>query len=279
MGKIGFFGGLVTASILLGCGGGPGDTTTQTTTGYFIDAPVEGIEYSTSSGITGTTGKNGEFEYKEGDTVTFKVGNIILGSTRGAFIVTPLDLANTTDTSDQKVRNIAGLILYLDNDQNPANGIIIDRTKIPNISSQIDLSQTTNLPQELQDAINNAPVDPTTHLNQTVSDIMQNYIAGTYSGTYTTTNNPNNYCVSGGTAEVTVDASGNVSGTATSNSGFTYTVSGTMQFKSLSASGTASGTGGTATWNGTWNNNTISGTWTYSDPYGSCSGTFSVTKQ
>jgi len=269
-------------SLIAGCSGGGGGSsgpTSQTSTGYYIDAPVEGLEYSTSSGISGTTGKNGEFQYRSGDNVTFKIGNVTLGTAKGSFIVTPLDLVNTNDTSNQKVRNIAGLVLYLDNDGDPSNGIVIDKNKMPNVTSPVDLSQTTTLPSDLQNAIDNAPVDPTTHLNQTIDDIMRNHIAGTYSGTYTTTNNPGNYCASGGTAEVTVDAAGNVTGTATANTGATFTVTGSMQFRSLNASGTASGGSGTATWTGTWRNNAITGNWSYSDPGGSCSGTFTVTKQ
>lgn len=276
------WGALTVSLILSGCsgGGGGGDTNVTPKTGYYIDAPVEGLEYSTSSGLKGTTGQNGEFQYRPGDNVTFKVNdNIILGKTKGSMIVTPLDLANTNDTSDPRVRNIAGLVLYLDNDGVPTNGIKIDKSKIPSVSTQVDLSQTTSLPVALQDAINNAPVDPTTHLNMTIDQIMQDYIAGTYSGTFTTTNNPGNYCSSGGTAQVTIDASGNVSGTAQADNGATFNITGSMQFKSLSASGTASGSSGTATWNGSWNDNKITGTWSYSDPGGSCSGTFSLTKQ
>ena len=274
-----FVGGFLAASVLAGCGGGGGSTdstTPQTATGYFIDAPAEGIEYSTSSGLKGTTGKDGKFIYKKGDEVTFKVGNIVLGSTKGSYIVTPLDLVGTDNTNDTKVKNIAGLVLYLDKDGDPNNGISVDPSKIPNVSQQIDLSQTTNLPQSVQNAINNSPVNPKTHLDNTIKDITKNYIAGTYSGSYVTTNNPNNYCATGGTAEVTVDASGNVSGTATDSRGNTFNVSGQMKFRSLTANGTA---GVNTTWSGSWSNNTISGTWQYKDAFGSCSGTFSVTKQ
>lgn len=60
--------GILSAGLLFtGCGGGGGssgsgttiDTTTQT--GTFIDAPVEGLAYSTPT-LSGFTNSNGEFE-------------------------------------------------------------------------------------------------------------------------------------------------------------------------------------------------------------------------
>lgn len=39
-------------------------------TGYFIDSPVTGLYYQTSSQLSGTTNK-GAFEYRTGDVVRF----------------------------------------------------------------------------------------------------------------------------------------------------------------------------------------------------------------
>ncbi|MEI8164559.1 MAG: hypothetical protein WCI19_15605, partial [Betaproteobacteria bacterium] len=49
-------------------------------TGILSDSYVKGVSYTTSSGLSGTTGTNGEFSYAAADTVTFKIGSVTLGS-------------------------------------------------------------------------------------------------------------------------------------------------------------------------------------------------------
>jgi len=53
----------------VGCGGGSGSNTTESTqntqVGYLADSGVEGLFYETSSGITGTTEKDGKYEFKK----------------------------------------------------------------------------------------------------------------------------------------------------------------------------------------------------------------------
>jgi len=51
-----------------------------TMTGVLSDSYVKGVSYTTSSNGSGTTGANGEFNYKSGDTVTFKIGEVTLGT-------------------------------------------------------------------------------------------------------------------------------------------------------------------------------------------------------
>ena len=46
----------------------------ETQTGYFIDSPVSGLYYETSSNLSGTTNK-GAFEYNPGDIISFFIGN------------------------------------------------------------------------------------------------------------------------------------------------------------------------------------------------------------
>ena len=66
--------------ILAACGGGGGgsggssSSTNTNLTGQFIDAPVEGLYFVSSTGVTGTTDASGTFQFKAGDTVTFKIG-------------------------------------------------------------------------------------------------------------------------------------------------------------------------------------------------------------
>lgn len=104
---------------MYGCGGGGGGggaTTSTTTSGVFIDAEVEGLNYTTDSGITGTTDKNGTYTFLPGENVSFSVGGVSLGTVPGAPVCTPFDFAAAST-------NIARFIQSLDADGDPTNGI------------------------------------------------------------------------------------------------------------------------------------------------------------
>ena len=59
----------------------PSKSNDNTKVGVFIDAPVQGLAYTSApSGKKGTTNEKGEFEYIDGDTVSFNMGSIELGS-------------------------------------------------------------------------------------------------------------------------------------------------------------------------------------------------------
>ncbi|MCR9276412.1 MAG: hypothetical protein NXH85_00465 [Pseudomonadaceae bacterium] len=129
-------------------------------TGVLIDAPVEGVGYSTVS-ETGVTNSAGEFRYQTGETVTFTLGSVELGQAAGASEVTVFDLAGVESvpsgidefyeamyqpdgqpTPLMRATNIGILLQSLDDDANPDNGISID----PNVAAlitpeQIDLTE------------------------------------------------------------------------------------------------------------------------------------------
>ena len=74
-----------------GCGssGSSGSSSDTTQTGTFVDAPVQGLNYSTAT-QSGVTDSSGHFKYKSGETVTFKIGNLTLGSLNAKKTITPL---------------------------------------------------------------------------------------------------------------------------------------------------------------------------------------------
>ena len=120
------------ALFLSACGGGgsSGSTTTATTptasVGVFVDSVVEGLHYETPT-YSGTTNSAGEYDYLPGETVTFSIGGIIFGASAAGPVVTPLSLVSgATDATDPEVTNIVRLLLTLDDDGNPDNGINID---------------------------------------------------------------------------------------------------------------------------------------------------------
>ncbi len=118
----------------------------QTLSGVFVDSAVSGLSYATDSG-SGTTGADGAFSYQEGETVTFSIGDLVLGSASGAETLSPLDIVDgAADATDQRVVNICVLLQTLDQDGNLNNGIQIT-TAIAGVVSTyaalIDFDQST----------------------------------------------------------------------------------------------------------------------------------------
>lgn len=104
-----------------------GDKISGVEKGVFLDSPVGGLTYKTQT-VEGVTRADGIFRYKPGEVVTFSVGGLVLGSTAGKKIVTPLDLfADAKDASDQRVVNVCVFLQSLDQDGNPENGILITK--------------------------------------------------------------------------------------------------------------------------------------------------------
>ena len=117
----------VASSLALAACGGSSDSssdvpvsTANQLTGTLSDSAVKGVAYTSSSGISGSTGDNGEFKYVAGDKVSFKIGNVTLGSVdmasatlgtqAGKRVVRPKDLAGVTDETDVKALAIAQVI-------------------------------------------------------------------------------------------------------------------------------------------------------------------------
>jgi hypothetical protein len=140
----------IVAALFIGCGGGSDSSSTSgsssdtTNTGVFVDAPVMGLNYKTTSGIEGVTNSAGEYRYKEGDYVTFSLGNVVLGEAKASFTVTPLDVSDNNWT---KAANIAYVLQSLDTDGNNTDELIAlpDETVLKNILTDINLSDETNV--------------------------------------------------------------------------------------------------------------------------------------
>ena len=112
---------LVLFCIMSGCS----DSSSGTREGQFIDSPVEGLTFETQT-ISGTTDAEGSFLFSSGEQVTFSIGGIVLGSTRARSIITPIDLVpGARDENNPAVINIVRLLLTLDQDRDPENGITI----------------------------------------------------------------------------------------------------------------------------------------------------------
>jgi hypothetical protein len=141
---------LASVAALYACGGGGGSsdpvannntgttTSTGSASGILTDAAIQGVSYATSSGVTGVTGANGSYNYNPGDTVTFKLGAVTLGSVTANGIISPIDLAGGDAV---KFKNLLVLVQSLDSDGNPANGISIPSAAAAALPSTLDLAQ------------------------------------------------------------------------------------------------------------------------------------------
>jgi len=103
----------------------PGD---QLLTGVFA-GPVSGLKYETPT-RNGVTNERGEFTYRDGETVSFKVGRWVLGAAVGAPRLNLADLANRVagqvdKLHDASVTNAARLLHTLDEDGDLENGLTI----------------------------------------------------------------------------------------------------------------------------------------------------------
>ncbi len=110
------------SAFVIGCGGGGGSTPTTTTnsaTGYYIDSPVEGIDY-TCGNYEGVTGKDGSFKFEKGKNCTFKIKDLTIKTIDGA------QLNNDGEKIIETVPKIAALLQTLDIDGDPSNGITLN---------------------------------------------------------------------------------------------------------------------------------------------------------
>ncbi|WP_025562431.1 hypothetical protein [Psychromonas sp. SP041] len=121
---------LLSASLsLTGCGGSSDSDSNESdpSEGVFLDSAVINIGYKTET-LEGVTDESGKFDYVEGESVIFFIGDLALPSVDASSTITPLDIANSTDTSDPKVINIIRLLQSIDEDGDPSNGIMISDT-------------------------------------------------------------------------------------------------------------------------------------------------------
>ncbi|MEW6997967.1 Calx-beta domain-containing protein, partial [Colwelliaceae bacterium BS250] len=146
------------------------DPSSDLLSAQFTDNFVSGVTYSTSSGLTGTTGDTGtagEFKYNAGDTITFTIGDVIIGQFSANAINGDIlflqDVAGSelSDSNSSHVENMAIFLQALDSDltdSNSSDGILSTDNLINN-----DNSYATNITisQAILDAFTGY-IDPTT---------------------------------------------------------------------------------------------------------------------
>ena len=159
---------LLTLALLGGCGGSDSssDDSDQTepesaATGIFLNAPVVNLGYRTDT-LEGFTSPNGEFRYRPGETVTFFIGDLEFPSVPAAPMLTPLDLADTTDLLEPMVINTIRLLQTLDADPDSPDTIRISELAHAS-AAPVDLARPVDVFEALTVIINliaNAHQDP-----------------------------------------------------------------------------------------------------------------------
>lgn len=97
----------------------------RASSGVLLDSAIEGVSYQTPT-ISGVTNTEGGFYYQPGETVSFSIADLFIGQTTGSPILTIVDLVEgATDASHPTVTNVCRLLLTMDQDGDPDNGITL----------------------------------------------------------------------------------------------------------------------------------------------------------
>lgn len=138
----------VALSLLAGCFSGSGGSSSgsgdESGTGVFIDSPVSGLTYAAGD-TAARTDEQGRFKYDSGQTLSFSVGGLVLGSAAGAEVITPVDLVEGADAGDVAVINISRLLQSLDSDGNLNNGIQITEAIDQALEDYLQANMLTDL--------------------------------------------------------------------------------------------------------------------------------------
>lgn len=137
---------LISLVLLSACGGNSSSNPTaensptteeianKTGVGYYVDGPVEGVEYDCGN-QNGVTDNNGTFTFEEGENCTFTLGGITLREVNASELEDNMILfENNLETSQ--------LLQTLDNDGDSDNGIQIAQ----NVLESIKAGGLTELP-------------------------------------------------------------------------------------------------------------------------------------
>ncbi|RXJ61916.1 hypothetical protein CRV06_12105, partial [Halarcobacter anaerophilus] len=129
-----------------------------------IDGVVEGAYYETSSGVTGLTDENGNFNFRAGDDVTFSVGGVVLGVATAEDIASGQtflqDIADVSrsDLNDEHLENMAVFLQSIDT---------------------LDSGDNIVITQAMRDALSDTTLDLRTASEEEVHHLIEN-VGGNY---------------------------------------------------------------------------------------------------
>ncbi len=244
---------LLSLGLLAACGGGASDTPDAPLTGRFVDAPVAGLAYRTAT-LSGRTDAEGRFRYRSGETVRFAIGGLDLGAARGAAVITPVQLVAEGRPDHPEVLERVRLLLALDEDGDPDNGIQIPEAAHDGLPD-LDFTQDLDGQAGLTDFLATLPHAPTLTDAATAGAHLGSSLLALYAGDYSGTFGGGQ----SGTWFVTIDTDGRLGGQGQSDQTGPFTITGET---SPDGSTTFTGQAGLATFQGTVDfSGNLSGTW------------------
>ena len=183
-------------AIALASGGGGGSSNNNshptgpvTVSGHLVDNFVSGVDYyiNGSSVSSGKTGVDGSFTYKVGDTVTFKVAGITIGSnitvpSDGNVLLQDLVGVSRNEVTNPEVVKIAQFLQTLDSDGNTTNGITITAGTLTYLQNGV----TGNIASlDINTDIFDNNIDIVT-IDEAISHLNQTMIDGSYVANFDT---------------------------------------------------------------------------------------------
>lgn len=249
-----------------------------------LDGGLVGMTYSSGS-TSGTLSADGMFMYEVINdvvqTVTFSIGNISIATVTGAEVLTILNFVASESIDSPELHNIISLLIFLDEDQNIANGLTLSSELIEYFSNNsfdsIDFSDPDFVNQNavimLLAEVTSVESDGRVLLDPGVAGetLIQDQMcrsSGLYNGNFD--GDDDGYFV------VAVDLLGGVFGVGFSNfSQSLFAVDGSFALTGNTSNFTAGDTSTGASFAGSINNfTTLSGSWenTFTDDEGSFSG-------
>ena len=253
----------VACAALFACGGsGGGSASTDApaepavgsvAVGSFVAAPVAGLAYESGS-QHGFTDVNGNFSYIVGSPVTFKVGDIVVGSATGAGVLTPINLAGDGSSADSsKVVAIVQFLKSVAIDDGAGNLRIPESVTTASVGKSIDFN-AADAPAQVAAVVGQVAPDKAlataAEAESYMIDGLYKLAAGTYSGSWAAPAS----VPSTGSFTVTISTNGSMHGIAMLGN---TKVDVTSSMSSRLVSGSTYAVTGTvsngATWNGTIN--------------------------
>jgi hypothetical protein len=193
---------IVTAcAVLFACGGGGGGTSagsainatpaTQAVgsiaVGTFVDGPVAGLAYECGT-QRGFTDAKGTFSYIVGSPITFKVGDIVLGTTNGAGVITPMSLAGNGSSADTPmVVAIVQFLKTIANDDGSGNLSIPESVMTASAGKSIDFAAvdaSTQIAAVAAQVASGKTLVTAKEAESHMIDSIFKLAAGTYRGTW-----------------------------------------------------------------------------------------------
>lgn len=204
---------ILSAVILSACGGGGSSDkdqqkTSEIQSGSFSALPVKGLYYETET-LSGMTDETGSFKYREGEQISFSLGETQLGTTEAAPEITPFDLLSISPSTNEAeiaatlkspmissldlVLNASALLLSLDVDGNFDNGIDLGNahTALKDQELEIaikakDFANTPDIQNTVSRLVNRMPVSFIEAANQLYQNMQLTLITNRVSASTVT---------------------------------------------------------------------------------------------